>query len=178
MHDFYNDYTTRRYNGNPKTTAPDGSLIGPYAVVLHHPETGRKFLEYALSLQKIPGLSLYAREVVIAVCGSRSKAAFENYAHHIIATQHAGITEAELKDIHAGICPHTLTEDGQAAFELATALGKNQVLDGLIWNKSVDVLGKDGAAAVIHYTAYYTMVGVILNGFDCALPSEVETQNT
>jgi hypothetical protein len=113
---------------------------------------------------------LYGREVVIAVTGARSKAAFENYAHHIIATQRAGLTEAEMREIHAGRCPGTLTDEGKAAFELAMALGKPGPLDQEIYDRAVDVLGKNGAAAAIHFTGFYAYVGVLLNGFDVKVP--------
>ena len=155
---------------SPRFFLDDGSLIGPYGVLLHHPEVARQFQAYIRAMQTIPGLPLYAREIVIAVAGSRSRAAYEHYAHEIIATQRAGISAAELHEIHAGRCPDTLTDEGKAAFEMATALGKPGVLDQAIYDRVVAVLGKDGAAAVIHYTGFYSYVGVLLNGFDVQVP--------
>jgi len=157
-------------SASPQLTLDDDTLIGPYGVVLHHPQVGRSFIDLIRSLRALPSLSLYAREVAIAVTGSRSQAAFENYAHHIIATQRAGLTEAEMREIHAGRCPDTLTDEGKAAFELATALGKPGVLDETVYKRAVDVLGKDGAAACIHFTGIYAYVGVVLNGFDVKVP--------
>lgn len=155
---------------SPQFFLEDGSLIGPYGVLLHHPEVARQFQTLVRALQTVPGLSLYGREVVIAVAGSRSQAAYEQYAHRIIATQRAGITAAELNDIHAWKCPDTLTDEGKAAFELAMALGKPGVLDQVVYERAIGVLGKDGVAAVIHYTGFYSYVGVLLNGFDVQVP--------
>lgn len=157
-------------SASPQLTLEDDTLIGPYGVLLHHPRLGRNFIDLVRSLRALPDLSLYAREVVIAVTGSRSQAAFENYAHHIIATQRAGLTEAEMHDIHAGRCPETLTNEGKAAFEIATALGKPGVLDEAVYKRAVDVLGLEGAAACIHFTGLYSYVGVVLNGFDVKVP--------
>ncbi|KAJ9604235.1 hypothetical protein H2200_011069 [Cladophialophora chaetospira] len=155
---------------SPRLWLEDGSLIGPYGVLLHHPEVARQFSGLVRSIQAIPGLSLYGREIAIAVAGSRSQAAYENYAHRIIATQRAGITEAELHDIHAGRCPDTLTDEGKAVFAVATALGKPGALDQAVYDRAVDVLGKDGVAAVVHFTGFYSYVGVLLNGFDVQVP--------
>lgn len=154
----------------PQFFMNDGSAVGPYGVLLHHPKVAPKFQDLVRALQTIPGLSLYGREVVIAVAGSRSQAAYENYAHHIIATKRAGITEAELHEIHAGRCPDTLTEEGKAAFHLARALGKPEVLDQAAYDRAIAVLGKDGTAAVIHYTGFYSYVGILLNAFDVKVP--------
>ena len=173
LHDDLTQSIKSRWDSSPRSPQlflDDGTLIGPYGILLHHPEAARQFSAMVKALQTIPGLSLYGREVAIAVAGSRSQAAYEQYAHHIIATQRAGITEAELHEIQAGRCPSTLTSEGKAVFELATALGKSGVLDQAVYDKAVDVLGRDGAAAAIHYTGFYSYVGVLLNGFDAKVP--------
>lgn len=173
LHDTLTQSIKSRYDDSersPRFFSDDGSLIGPYGVLLHHPEVARQFQGLVRALQTIPGLSLYSREVAIAVVGSRSQAAYEQYAHRIIATQRAGITAAELHEIHAGRCPDTLTNEGKAAFELATALGSPGALDQAVYDRAVGVLGKDGAAAVVHYTGFYSYVGVLLNGFDVQVP--------
>jgi hypothetical protein len=173
LHDTLTQSIKSRYDDSersPRFFTDDGSLIGPYGVLLHHPEVARQFVGLVRSLHTIPGLSLYGREVAIAVAGSRSHAAYENYAHRIIATQRAGISEEELQEIHAGRCPDTLTAEGKAAFELATALGTPGPLPREVYDRAVGVLGKDGAAAVVHYTGFYSYVGVLLNGFDVQVP--------
>jgi hypothetical protein len=161
VQELFGDYTKARYDTAPQTSLEDGTLIGPFAILLHHPQLGEPFYRLAQGFRKIPGLSPYGREVVIAVAGARSQAAYENYAHAIIAHKE-GISEAELHEIHAGRCPETLTEEGTVAFELSTALGKPGVLEQGIWDNAVKVLGKDGAAAVVHYTGFYSYVGTIL----------------
>ncbi|OAL20112.1 hypothetical protein AYO20_11549 [Fonsecaea nubica] len=175
LHDDFTQSIQARYHSpsrSPRLILDDGTLIGPYGILLHHPEVARPFQAIVKALQTIPGLSLYGREVAIAVVGSRTQAAYENYAHHIIATQRAGITEAELQEINTGRCPGTLTDEGKTVFELTTALGKPGPLDETIYDKAVQVLGKDGAAAVIHYTGFYSYVSVILNGFDAKVPED------
>ncbi|KAK5238548.1 hypothetical protein LTR47_000291 [Exophiala xenobiotica] len=171
VQELFGDYTKARYDTAPQTSLEDGTLIGPFGILLHHPQLGEPFYRLAQGFRKIPGLSPYGREVVIAVAGARSQAAYENYAHAIIAHKE-GISEAELHEIHAGRCPETLTEEGKAAFELATALGKPGVLEQGIWDNAVKVLGRDGAAAAVHYTGFYSYVGTILNGFDAKVPGE------
>ena len=153
LHESLGKSIESRYNdpeSSPRFFSDDGSLIGPYGVLLHHPEVARQFQAQVRAMQTIPGLSLYAREIAIAVTGSRSQAAYEQYAHHIIATQRAGITATELHEIHTGNCPDTLTDEGKATFELATALGKPGVLDQSIYDRAIAVLGRDGVAAVVH----------------------------
>lgn len=170
LHDLITQYASQgNQEGAPQRTTEDGSLIGPFGIWLHHPKVGDHVFRMARAMREIPGLSFYGREVVIAVAGARSQAGFENYAHAIMSRQ-AGITEAEHHEIHAGRCPETLTDEGKVAFEVATALGKPGVLDLALWDKAVKVLGKDGAAAIVHYTGFYAYIGTILNGFDAKVP--------
>lgn len=168
-HRLFSEYTSNRYNKSPRTALDDGTLIGPFGIMLHHPPVAEAIYGLTRALQTIPGLSLYGREVVIAVAGARAKCDYENYAHAIIS-QRAGISETELREIHAGRCPETLTQEGKAAFALATAAGEPGVVDQFVWDKTVKVLGKDGAAAVIHYTGFYGYISTILNGFDAKVP--------
>lgn len=170
-HRLFSEYTSKRYNKSPRTALDDGTLIGPFGILLHHPPVAEAFYSLTKALQTIPGLSLYGREVVIAVAGARAKCDYENYAHAIIA-QRVGISETELREIHAGRCPQTLTPEGKAAFALATAAGEPGVVDQFVWDNAVKVLGKDGAAAVIHYTGFYNYVSTLLNGFDAKVPAE------
>ena len=169
VHDMIVGHIKDRKEGYPRITLDDGSLVGPFGIWLHHPQVGEHMYRMGKAWQAIPGLSFYAREVVIAVAGARLQADFENYAHAIIA-QIAGITESELREIHAGRCPDTLTEEGKAAFEVAMGLSKPGPLDQAIWDRGVKVLGKDGTAAVIHCTGFYLYIGTILNGFDAKIP--------
>lgn len=171
VYDYFMNYTTARYGGSPRISLDDGTFIGPYNVLLHYPQAGRPFVEWSKALQNIKGLSIYAREVVIAVSGSRTQAAYEIYAHSVLGRKE-NITDTELCLILAGIRPDTLTEEGKAAFDVATALGRPGILDPLVWDRATNILGKDGTAAAILYTGFYEMVGVILNGFDVKVPSE------
>ena len=170
-HALFSEYTANRYAKSPRTSLDDGTLIGPFGILLHHPPVAESVYSLIKALQTIPGLSPYAKEVVIAVAGARAKCDYENYAHAIIA-QRVGISDSELSDIRAGECPETLTQEGKAAFALATAAGEPGVVDQSVWNDAVDVLGKDGAAAVIHYTGFYAYVSTILNGFDAKVPED------
>lgn len=168
-YDVFEEQSKRRNRSGPQFALEDGTLIGPFGVLIHHSQLAAPYLQFVKALQAIPGLSLYEREVVVAVAGSRSQAAYENYAHAIIGQQ-AGLSETELHDIHHGKCPDSLTEKGKAAFELATALGQPGPLDQRVWDKTVEVLGRDGAAAAVHFTAFYNYVGCVLNGFDVQIP--------
>ncbi|KAJ9616605.1 hypothetical protein H2200_000324 [Cladophialophora chaetospira] len=169
LHDLITQNTPERPKGSPRRSLEDGTLVGPFGIWLHHPKVGEHMFRAGQAMAEIPGLSQYAKEILIAVSGARSQAAFENYAHAILARR-AGITETELQEIYAGRCPETLTNEGKASFELATALGKPGPVDQAVWDKAVKVLGKEGASAVVHYTGFYKYIGTILNGFDAKVP--------
>lgn len=165
------DIDKRKHEIPYRVTLDNGTLLGPWGILMHHPAVGSNFLGLARSIRGIAGLSPYGREVVIAVVGAHLKAETIIYSHSFHARE-AGITDSELRDITSGICPTTLKDEGRIAFELATALGKGGVVDVALWEKAVNLLGKDGATAIMHYTALYTYVGIMFNALDARIPQE------
>ena len=39
-----------------------------------------------------------------------------------------------------------------------------------MWKRGVDVLGKEGIGALIHYVGMYAYICIALNGFDSRIP--------
>lgn len=150
----------------------DGRFVGPFAVQLHTPQVGEHFIGMALSLQKIPGLSTKSREIVILVVGTKYQADYELYAHKVLALTH-GVSQAEVDSILAGECPKTFVGEEKAVYDAVFELvHKPGPLSEAKWKDLVAAITKDGATAVIQYSAFYSYVSTILNGFACKIPEE------
>lgn len=142
-----------------------GELLGPFGVLLHNPAFGERWFALGNGLRSLPGMKPKWREIAILVVASRTKAAYEAYAHAILAEE-AGVTKDQQSDIQNGQCPNSFADDEKIVWEVAMGLGKVGPLDQAIWEKGLKVIGKEGMMGVIFTVGYYHNVSTVLNGFD------------
>jgi 4-carboxymuconolactone decarboxylase len=137
-----------RIVGGPRGAGPqhfplvheDGSLTGPFGVMLHEPALGAPLQELGSAIRYATGLSARTREIAILAVAAATGCEFETYAHERVGRA-VGLTRDELaaladgtftsadpheREAHA-FCRHLLTgdarlsDDAYAAY--AAALG-------------------------------------------------------
>ncbi|KAA3451585.1 hypothetical protein C7I87_06080 [Mesorhizobium sp. SARCC-RB16n] len=101
--------------------------------------------------------------------GAHFHTAYELYAHVLVA-EASGLAEETIATIAAGQCPVDLTHQQAAAYDVASALVSGRLLPDLVYHQAVKTFGADGAAELIYLTGLYSLVSVILNGFDVPVP--------
>jgi alkylhydroperoxidase family enzyme len=146
-----------------------GQLEGPWNPWLRFPKFGKPVWELVKALSASPSLPRPVREVAILVTGAHFKAAYEIYAHVLIA-ELRGIPDEKIATITAGQRPTDLTREEAIAYDMASALVSGGVLPGLIYQQSVAQFGLDGTAELISLVGLYCMVSVTLNGYDVPIP--------
>lgn len=88
-----------------------------------------------------PCLPAPVREVAILVTGAHFRAAYELYAHVIIAEQR-GLSDEKLATIVAGQRPVDLTRQEAVAYDFASALVNGGVLPELTYRRAVSEFGE------------------------------------
>jgi alkylhydroperoxidase family enzyme len=149
--------------------APDGALVGPWAPWLRWPQFGGPVWELTKALSASPKLPKPVREVAILVTGARFRSAYEIYAHVLVAEQR-GLSDDKIATIVAGQRPGDLTREEAIAYDAAAALVEGHVLPELTWRQVVNAFGEDAAAELVYLVGLYSLVSVILNGFDVPVP--------
>lgn len=140
-----------------------------------YPALGRAFFAAPAALQSLAASSLSAltpraREVAILVTGTRFEAAYENYAHELIARD-AGLSEAQVRAIRAGETPVGLGRAEEVAWRIAGKLVHEKgELGREAWEEGREVLGEEGMVALVGYVGMYCWVSVVLNGFGARVP--------
>lgn len=152
-----------------KAISEDGTLIGPWNPWLHEPKFGGPVWELTKALSTSPSLPRPVREVAILVTGAKFRAAYEIYAHVIVAEQR-GLSDDRLATIVAGQRPGDLTRDEAIAYDVASVLVNGGVLPELTWRQAVTAFGAHAAAELVYLVGLYCMVSVTLNGFDVPVP--------
>jgi 4-carboxymuconolactone decarboxylase len=67
------------------TIREDGAILGPWSAWLHEPELGAAIWGVTKAMTRFKDLPEPVRQIVILVVGSRFKAAYEIYAHSVVA---------------------------------------------------------------------------------------------
>jgi 4-carboxymuconolactone decarboxylase len=149
----------------------DGRFVGPFGALLHTPGPGQHFLGMAKALAQIPGLKPRNREIAIITTGAKFDAVYELYAHKVLGEKQ-GVSSLEYDEILKGKRPEAFDEEGKAVYDVAYELvNSSGPLSQGAWNKAVELLGKDGATALVQYVGFYSYVCMILRGFDCKIPN-------
>jgi 4-carboxymuconolactone decarboxylase len=155
-----------------RATGPDGELIGPWNPWLHFPRFGGPFWELTKALSTSPSLPRAVREVAILVTGAHFRAAYEIYAHGLVA-EARGLPDDKIATIVAGQRPNDLSREEAVAFDVASALVSGGVLPELTYRQAVTLFGEASTAELINLISLYCAVSVILNGFDVPVPDDV-----
>jgi 4-carboxymuconolactone decarboxylase len=149
----------------------NGELIGPWNPWLRFPKFGGPVWEYTKAMSSSPKLPRTVREIAILVTGTKFHAAYELYAHVLIA-ELRGLPDDRITTIISGNRPADLTSEEAVAYDLASSLVAGSTLPTLTYKRAVAAFGEDGAAEFIYLVGLYCAVSVILNGFDVPLPAD------
>ncbi len=146
-----------------------GRLIGPWNPWLRFPKFGGPVWELVKALSEKPTLPRPVREVAILVAGAKFRAAYEIYAHVLVA-EGRGVSDDKISTIIVGQRPSDLTSEEAVAYDMASALVSGGVLPNLTYQKAIGLFGVEGAAELIYLVSLYCLVSVTLNGFEVPVP--------
>lgn len=157
-----------------KSIAENGALMGPFNPWLHDLKFGKPIWELLKAISFSPSLPKPVREVAILVTGAKFRAAYEIYAHVLIA-EIRGLSDDKLATIVVGQRPTNLSHDEAIAYDVASALVDHGVLPELTYRQATQAFGEHGAAELIYLVGIYCLVSVTLNGFDVPVPEPSAT---
>jgi 4-carboxymuconolactone decarboxylase len=147
----------------------EGALLGPFPPMLQYPQFGIPALSFVRTLDMHATLDKKVREVAILTVGAAFNARFELYAHEIMA-EAFGIPQNIIATLAAGGHPYGLNEKEAIAHDMAYALVKGQLVPDSIYKQAVQLLGQDGVAELFFLIGSYSLIAMILNGFDVPAP--------
>ncbi|MBV8522405.1 MAG: carboxymuconolactone decarboxylase family protein [Acetobacteraceae bacterium] len=143
--------------------------MGPWNPWLRFPKFGGPVWQLVKALSTSPTLPRPVREIAILVTGAKFRAAYEIYAHVLVA-ELRGLPDDKIATIVAGQRPADLTREEAIAYDVASALVSGGVLPELTYRQAIVAFGEQGTAEFINLVGLYCMVSVTLNGFDVPVP--------
>ena len=154
----------------PGMRGEDGALKGPFNAMLLNPHVGDRVQRLGEALRFDVSLSRNVIEVATLVVGSHWRAQFEWWAHERLAKQ-AGVSEAVIAAIKRGERPDFSNDDEAAAYEAASEMYRTQRLTDATYANAVQRFGEAGVFELIALVGYYSLVSLLLNGFEVPLPA-------
>lgn len=154
----------------PGMRGEDGALIGPFNAMLLNPHVGDRVQRLGEALRFDISLPRNVIEVATLVVGSHWRAQFEWWAHERLAKQ-VGVSEAVIAAIKRGEQPDFSNDDEAGAYDVASELYRTQRLSEASYAKAVQRFGEPGVFELIALVGYYSLVSLLLNGFDVPLPA-------
>lgn len=157
--------------GQVKMLDGQGALLGPFAPMLHFPQFGVPALSFLRTLDIHATLSQTVREVAILTVGGLFGAKFQLYAHEIMA-EAFGLAPDIVASLAAAGQPYGLTAQEAVAHNMANCLVKGRIVPESTYHHAVSLLGREGVAELYFLVGGYSLIAVILNGFDMPAPEK------
>ncbi|MFD1858411.1 carboxymuconolactone decarboxylase family protein [Aeromicrobium camelliae] len=148
----------------------DGSLNGPYGVMLHAPRVGGPLQELGAALRFRTSLSDRIREIVILLVADRLGSEFQWWAHERIALA-TGLARQEIDAIRTDEFVGA-DEAESTAYALATDLLRGETLGDEDYARAVAVLGEQQLVELSVLVGYYRMLAQTMALFDVGVPED------
>lgn len=143
-------------------TSTDGSLGGPFNVLLRSPELGEDLQRVGGYIRFRSVLGPKLTELAILVTARHWGAQYAWYAHHRLALQ-AGLAAAIADDMAHGRSPAGLSADEQAVYQFSRELHEDKRVRDTTYAAVCERFGEQGVMDLIAISGYYTLVSMVLN---------------
>lgn len=173
-----------RIVGGPRGTGPqhfplehdDGSLTGPFGIMLHEPALGSPLQELGTALRYATGLTDRVREIAVLTVAAGTGSTFEAFAHERVGRA-VGLSDDELAAIADGsfspVDPREAAADDLCRRLLAA--GRPAAMDDATYAAYADVLGTTTVTELVVLVGYYRTLAQLLDVFDVGVPEEQST---
>ena len=152
-----------------KTVREDGALLGPWSVWIQEPKVGEAMRVFLDAISTMGRLSDEVKQIAILAVGSRTKAAYEMYAHAAVGGRD-GLSADKMAAVCAGQKPTDMTPEESTAFNVTMALLDGGVLAAPTYNAARDTIGQPALNELIQLVGLYSLVSITLNAYD--VPTE------
>jgi 4-carboxymuconolactone decarboxylase len=149
----------------------DGSLVGPFGLMLHVPHLGGPLQELGAAIRFRTTLSDRHREIAILVVAAATASEFEWWAHSRLAPT-AGLTEAEVAAIRTAGEQHALTDGSdRVVATLSRMLCADEDVDDALWVRAEEAIGATAIHEVVVLVGYYRLLAQWMGAFRIGPPT-------
>ena len=153
-------------------SGPRGRLNpdGPNALLLRSPELMTRTQKVGEYLRYSSSLPLRLNEFAILVTARQWNAQVEWIAHHPLALK-AGLDPSVAADLAQGKRPTAMKDDEAAIYQFCKELHETKRVSDAAYQAVLDRFGECGVMDLLGLTGYYTLLAMVLNVAQQALPA-------
>ena len=153
-------------------SGPRGRLNpdGPNALLLRSPELMTRTQKVDEYLRYSSSLPLRLNEFAILVTARQWNAQVEWIAHHPLALK-AGLDPSVAADLAQGKRPTAMKDDEAAIYQFCKELHETKRVSDAAYQAVLDRFGECGVMDLLGLTGYYTLLAMVLNVAQQALPA-------
>ncbi|CAG8983268.1 hypothetical protein HYALB_00002705 [Hymenoscyphus albidus] len=171
LYDAISGVMDTHYKGKFAYKTPSGAFLGPMQTLLYTPSLANTSFALQQQLATLPGLPKLARETAILTTSVLYCNEYMQYSHGILAEAN-GLSNEQIALIKAGRKPDTLDTASSVAYDVATGIiAQKGPLGQELWENGVQVLGREGMLALLHYVGFYSYTSIVLNGCNIEAPT-------
>jgi len=145
-----------------------GVVRGPFAIWMRNPAIADAADKLGTTLRN-GKLDVRLFELMVLVIARHWTAQYEWFAHAKHAPK-AGLSDDVIEAIRTGRTPTFRRDDEQLVYDLVTEMNQTRTLSQATYDRAVAMLGPDLVIELITSIGFYTMVAIMLNGFDAPVP--------
>lgn len=148
--------------------ADDGSLNGPFGIMLHAPGVGSVLQELGATIRYRTDLTTRSREIAILLVAQSTGSEFEWWAHERVGRA-AGLTPAELMELSMGRFTGDDPQE-QAVADLAVVLLTSGNVSDQEYAAARAALDERQVVEVTTLVGYYRTLAQLMSVFDVRVP--------
>jgi 4-carboxymuconolactone decarboxylase len=162
--------------GGPRASGPfpivdaDGSLNGPFGLMLHAPAVGAALSALGEAIRFGSSLDGRTREIAILTVGAARGSTYEVWAHERVALA-MGFDAAEVQALVAGRW-QPADEREAAVHEVAQLLAEGRPVGSAAADRLVQRLGEHGAVELVALVGYYLTLAHLMQVFGVEAPAD------
>ena len=145
-----------------------GVVRGPFAIWLRNPAIAAAADRLGTALRQ-GSLEKRLFELMVLVVARHWSAQYEWFAHAKQGIA-AGLSPAMVEAIRQKRTPDFACDDERLIYDLVTEMNETRTLSQPTYDRAVAALGLDRVIELITAVGFYTMVAIMLNGFDATVP--------
>lgn len=149
-------------------TAADGTLNGPFGIMLHSPTVGAVLAELGSTLRFHTDLTSRCREIAILQVAQGTGSEFEWWAHALVAKA-VGLTDEEVMTLSIGAFVSQDPTERAVAELCANLLTSSVVTDGE-YERAASVLSAEQIVDLTVLVGYYRTLAQLMTVFDVGIP--------
>jgi 4-carboxymuconolactone decarboxylase len=145
-----------------------GTVRGPFAIWLRNPKIADTADRFGTTLRN-GDLDLRLFELMVLLVARHWSAQYEWFAH-VRHAREVGIPEPVIEALRHRRKPDLTRDDEKLVYDLVTEMNETRTLSQPTYDRAVAMLGLDLVIELITSLGFYTMVAIMLNGFDAPVP--------